>query len=56
MKLALGKMRMTPDEFWNCSFVEFIAACDGFIEFNSDGKPPPLSKNELEELMELHPD
>lgn len=56
MKTALGKMGMTPQVFWDMSFPEFYAAVDGFVEFHSSGKPPPLRKNELDELMELYPD
>lgn len=56
MELALGKMGMNPDVFWNMSFTEFYAATDGFIDFHSGGKPPPLNKGELEELMERYPD
>jgi hypothetical protein len=56
MELALGKMRMTPNEFWGCSFQEFIAACEGFSEFHSSGSTPPMQRDELQELMELHPD
>lgn len=56
MELALGKMRIDPDVFWNMSFAEFYTACDGFVEFNSGGSPPPLSKDELQDLMERYPD
>jgi uncharacterized phage protein (TIGR02216 family) len=49
-------MRMTSEEFWNISLKEFLLAVEGFIEFNSDGKPPPMKKDELEELMERYPD
>ena len=56
MEAALGKMQITPDVFWNMSFPEFYAAVQGFAEFNSSGKPPPLRKSELEELMEMYPD
>ena len=48
-------MRMTSDEFLSLSFHEFILAVDGFKEFHG-GKPPPLSKDELEDLMERYPD
>lgn len=54
--MALGKMRMTPQEFWDCSLYEFLSAVDGFVEFHSDGTPPPMTRDELTELMELHPD
>ena len=38
------------------SFPELYAAFEGFSEFHSGGKPPPLSKGELEDLMERYPD
>lgn len=47
---------MTSDEFWNLSLTEFLLAVEGFAEFHSGGKPPPLTKNELNELMERYPD
>lgn len=56
MELALGKMGMRPDDFWNMGFPEFYAAVEGFAEFHSGGRPPPLQKDELDELMELYPD
>lgn len=49
-------MGMRPDDFWNMSLIEFYAAMDGFAEFHSGGKPPPLRRDELENLMELYPD
>lgn len=49
-------MRMTPQEFWSLSFIEFMLAIEGFAEFNSDGKPPPMNRDELESLMERYPD
>jgi uncharacterized phage protein (TIGR02216 family) len=56
MKIALGKMQMSPDVFWNMSIQEFNCAVDGFAEFHSGGEPPPLGKDELEDLMERYPD
>jgi uncharacterized phage protein (TIGR02216 family) len=56
MKNALGKMGMTPDVFWNMSPYEFYMAIEGFAEFHSGGKPPPLSRTELNDLMERYPD
>lgn len=47
---------MTAQDFWEMSLQEFYAAMSGFAEFHSGGKPPPLSRNELDELMELYPD
>lgn len=56
MSMALGKMQMSPNDFWNMSMQEFILATEGFVEFNSDGKPPPMTRNELDSLMERYPD
>lgn len=56
MKLALGKMQMRPDDFWNMSLEELFAAFDGFAEFHSDGKPPPMTKDKVQDLMERYPD
>jgi len=56
MEIALGKMNIQPDVFWNMSLPEFYAATKGFAEFHSGGKPPPLSRGELEDLMERYPD
>lgn len=56
MEIALGKMQMRSSDFWDMSLQEFYAALNGFAEFHSSGKPPPMSRNELEALMELHPD
>lgn len=55
MKVGLGKMQMRPDDFWSMSLQEFFTATEGFAEFHG-GKPPPLSENELEDLMERYPD
>ena len=56
MEMALGKMRIDPNVFWDMSFPEFYAAVEGFAEIHSGGEPPPLSRNELEDLMERYPD
>lgn len=56
MEVALGKMAMPPHIFWDMSFPEFYAAITGFTEFHSDGTPPPMTKDELEDLMERYPD
>jgi uncharacterized phage protein (TIGR02216 family) len=56
MKIGLGKMQIRPDDFWNMSLIEFYAAIEGFSEFHSSGKPPPMKKDELEDLMERYPD
>ena len=56
MRLALGKMNIAPDVFWGMSFPDFYRRMCGFAVFHSGGKPPPLSKGELEDLMERYPD
>lgn len=49
-------MNISPNDFWGMSFPEFYNAVEGFAEFHSGGKPPPLSKGELEDMMERYPD
>jgi len=49
-------MQMRPDDFWNMSMYEFTSALNGFADFHSGGKPPPLSSEELGDLMERYPD
>ena len=56
MEIGLGKMQMRPNDFWDMSMIEFRRALDGFAEFHSGGKPPPLNKDELDDLMERYPD
>ena len=56
MQIGLGKMQMRPDDFWNMSIQEFYSAINGFAEFHSSGPPPPLTKSELDDLMERYPD
>ena len=48
---------MRASDFWDLSLYEFYAACDGLNEFNSGGKKhSPLTRSELDELMEMYPD
>jgi hypothetical protein len=47
---------MSAKDFWSLSLHEFYMAIDGFAEFHSGGKPPPLNRNELNDLMERYPD
>lgn len=56
MQTCLGKMRIDPQVFWDMSLPELYAAFEGFSEFHSGGQPPPLSRNELQDLMERYPD
>lgn len=56
MEIGLGVLHFPPSEFWGMSLKEFYSACDGLQEYNSSGDHKPLTRNELEELMELYPD
>ncbi len=56
MEIGLGKMQMRPNDFWNMSMIEFYSALNGFADFHSGGKPSPLNKDELQDLMERYPD
>ncbi len=47
---------MRAKDFWDLSLTEFYAATEGFSEYHSGGKPPPLRANELNDLMERYPD
>ena len=48
MKLGLGALRLSPDQFWRSTLREITSAV---------GVPPrPLLRQTLNELMELHPD
>ena len=50
-------MSIQPSEFWNMSPVEIYKAISGFKEFNgSASEPDAMSRDELEDLMELNPD
>lgn len=49
-------MMLSPNDFWSMSYYEFYQACEGFAEFHSGGKPKPLTRHELEDLMEKYPD
>jgi uncharacterized phage protein (TIGR02216 family) len=56
MEIGLGIMQMRQQDFWDLSPHEFYAALNGFSEFHSSGKPTPLGRDELNDLMERYPD
>ena len=56
MEICLGTMGMRPKDFWNLSPIEMYSAIRGLKEFHTADTQQPMSKNELEELMELYPD
>ena len=55
-QVCVGMIGIQPNMFWNMSPREVFLAIDGFKEFNGAEKETPLSRNELDKLMELHPD
>ena len=56
MQTGLGVLRMTPEEFWNMTMIEFCSACDGFASFNGADRNAPMTRDELQDLMERYPD
>lgn len=59
MEIGLGVLQLSPDAFWSMSLFEMYAACDGLNAYNGGGsseKSGPMTRSELEELMELYPD
>lgn len=56
ISIGIGIIGIQPSEFWNMSLKELLLAIDGFTEFNTTKKDKPLSKDELNKLMELYPD
>lgn len=56
MQIGLGVLHLSPDEFWSMTLTEFYCACDGMSEFQGGRNTEPLSRSELDELMELYPD
>jgi len=56
MEICLGMMFMSPKDFWNLSPIELYATVEGFSEFHTSQKNKPMSRNELDDLMELYPD
>lgn len=45
-----------PSQFWEMSPIEINLAISGFKEFHAGKSTEPMTKDELENLMELHPD
>ena len=57
MEIALGKMGISPRDFWDMSLFELYAAINGFAEFHGGGNQnSPMTRAELEDLMERYPD
>ena len=56
MEICMGMIGMQPSEFWNSSLFEIHTAIKGFREFHAAEPDAPLSRDELDNLMELYPD
>lgn len=56
MEIGLGIVGLSPEDFWNMSIIEFYSALEGFKEFNTDQSKKPLTKDELQDMMERYPD
>ena len=57
VKICIGMINMRPDDFWNISPREMYLALKGFKQFNgSSEEEAPMTKDKLEEMMELYPD
>lgn len=58
MEIGLGVLQYPAESFWSMSLPELYAAIDGVAEFNSGGEQQsePMTRDELNELMELYPD
>ena len=56
MEICLGMINMSPKDFWNLSPIELYAAVEGFLEFNTTNSSQPMTRDELDDLMELYPD
>ena len=56
MKLAFGTLQIRPADFWDMSLEEFYCAIEGFKAFHAAQNTEPMTRTELDRLMELYPD
>lgn len=58
MEIGLGMMRLSPETFWSMTPNEFLAAYDGWLEFEGlrHRAPTVPTRAELAELMARFPD
>ena len=56
LQTGLGILQLTPETFWNMTMIEFNSACEGFSKFHSSSSDTPMTKDEMEDLMERYPD
>ena len=55
-QVCVGMMGIQPAQFWDMTPREIYLAIAGFKEFHGIEDNTPMTKDELGELMELHPD
>ena len=56
LETGIGVLQMTPDQFWNMTMIEFSCAVEGFSSFHASQSNTPLTKYELQDMMERYPD
>jgi uncharacterized phage protein (TIGR02216 family) len=49
-------MGIQPSEFWEMSIKEVTLVIEGFREYNTGKKSAPMTRDDLEDLMERYPD
>jgi len=54
MSFGLGKLRLTPTDFWQMTLSEMNSAIDGFVGTAAFASSP--SRQVIENLMSQHPD
>jgi len=55
-EICVGMIGIQPNDFWQMSLQEIYLAIAGFKEFNGVQDKASMTTDELETLMELHPD
>ena len=56
MQTGLGILQLTPEIFWNMTMIEFTSACEGFAKFHTSEPDTPMTRDEMQDLMERYPD
>lgn len=49
-------MGLAPRDFWATSFREWLAAMEGFRELHGGAGTEPMTRAQLEDLMNRYPD
>lgn len=56
LQTGLGILQLTPEIFWNMTMIEFTSACEGFAKFHTSEPDTPMTRDEMQDLMERYPD